>query len=354
MLKRLILGFLLLASAAYAQTTKIPLVTGPQDISSTNAALNNLINQINNGGLGGGGSGTPGGTSGQCQYNSAGAFGGVSGCTSDGTTITLVAPILGAATGTSLALGGATIGTSALAAIGNIDVQQGTVTLNGGSTAAEQVGLFNRTGIGIPVPYWQPTAVTSALALDMVPSGGTPSDFSATTGVAWQDICNSSAAVTSPNYTCLRLGIFASGNVQVSSAFGGTGAVHLLSLNLNGGTVAFGKSGTSSVLGGATSGSAQMVNVACSGTVPDILPAGTSSTSGWGCAAANTLTAIISGVGVGSFTSTGLNSAALGATTPSTVNATTYATSGVAGVDCAANSVTLLTEVVSKGIVTHC
>lgn len=53
MLKRLILGFLLLASAAYAQTTKIPLVTGPQDISSTNAALNNLINQINNGNFGG-------------------------------------------------------------------------------------------------------------------------------------------------------------------------------------------------------------------------------------------------------------------------------------------------------------
>ena len=46
-------------------------------------------------GGGGGAPVTPGGSSGQCQYNNAGAFGGVTGCTSDGTTITLVAPILG-------------------------------------------------------------------------------------------------------------------------------------------------------------------------------------------------------------------------------------------------------------------
>lgn len=39
--------------------------------------------------------GTPGGSSGQLQYSNAGAFGGISGATSDGTTITLVAPILG-------------------------------------------------------------------------------------------------------------------------------------------------------------------------------------------------------------------------------------------------------------------
>lgn len=40
-------------------------------------------------GGGGGGGGTPGGSNTQCQYNNSGAFGGVSGCTSDGTNISV-------------------------------------------------------------------------------------------------------------------------------------------------------------------------------------------------------------------------------------------------------------------------
>ena len=46
--------------------------------------------------------GTPGGSTTQVQYNNAGAFGGISGATTDGTTLTLVAPVLGAATATSI------------------------------------------------------------------------------------------------------------------------------------------------------------------------------------------------------------------------------------------------------------
>lgn len=42
-----------------------------------------------------GGGGTPGGSTTQVQYNNAGAFGGISGATTNGTTLTLVAPILG-------------------------------------------------------------------------------------------------------------------------------------------------------------------------------------------------------------------------------------------------------------------
>lgn len=41
------------------------------------------------GGSGGGGGGTPGGSSGQVQYNNAGAFGGAAGVTTDGTDLTL-------------------------------------------------------------------------------------------------------------------------------------------------------------------------------------------------------------------------------------------------------------------------
>jgi hypothetical protein len=43
----------------------------------------------------GGGGGTPGGSTTQVQYNNAGAFGGITGATSNGTALTLVAPVLG-------------------------------------------------------------------------------------------------------------------------------------------------------------------------------------------------------------------------------------------------------------------
>jgi len=43
----------------------------------------------------GGGGGTPGGSTTQCQYNNAGVFGGITGCTTNGTAVTLVAPVLG-------------------------------------------------------------------------------------------------------------------------------------------------------------------------------------------------------------------------------------------------------------------
>ena len=43
----------------------------------------------------GGGGDTPGGSNTQVQYNNSGAFGGITGATTDGTTLTLVAPILG-------------------------------------------------------------------------------------------------------------------------------------------------------------------------------------------------------------------------------------------------------------------
>ena len=43
----------------------------------------------------GGGGGTPGGSTTEVQYNNAGAFGGITGATTNGTALTLVAPVLG-------------------------------------------------------------------------------------------------------------------------------------------------------------------------------------------------------------------------------------------------------------------
>ncbi len=51
----------------------------------------------------GGGGGTPGGSDTQLQYNNAGAFGGITGATTDGTKVTLTTPVLnGTATGTGV------------------------------------------------------------------------------------------------------------------------------------------------------------------------------------------------------------------------------------------------------------
>jgi hypothetical protein len=73
-----------------------------------------------------GGAGSPGGSNTQVQYNNSGAFGGITGATSNGTTLTLVAPVLGTpasgtltnATGLPVSTGISGFGTGAAAALG--------------------------------------------------------------------------------------------------------------------------------------------------------------------------------------------------------------------------------------------
>lgn len=55
--------------------------------------------------LNSGGGGNPGGSNTQCQFNNSAAFGGITGCTSDGTTVTLIAPHLGTPADVNLANG---------------------------------------------------------------------------------------------------------------------------------------------------------------------------------------------------------------------------------------------------------
>ena len=84
-----------------------------------------------------------GGSSTQVQYNNAGILGGITGATTNGTVLTLTTPVLGAATGTSLALGGATLGTNALAVTGTTLLNS---TLTG--AAANFSGTVALTGTG--------------------------------------------------------------------------------------------------------------------------------------------------------------------------------------------------------------
>ena len=111
---------------------------------------------------------TPGGASGTVQYNNAGAFGGISGYTTNGTTT-----LTGGAS-TSLAIGGATIGTDALAwtgtATGSNTLTIGGVVNNGNGAASVAAELFNGTlftgGSGtttFPKIFIQPTG-TSAVS----------------------------------------------------------------------------------------------------------------------------------------------------------------------------------------------
>ncbi len=103
--------------------------------------------------------GTPGGSTTQCQYNNASAFGGVTGCTTNGTTITLVAPILG--TPASVNLANAT----------NLPIGSGVAGLGSGvatflatpSTANFASMVTGETGSGAVVFGTSPTLVTPAL-----------------------------------------------------------------------------------------------------------------------------------------------------------------------------------------------
>jgi hypothetical protein len=113
------------------------------------------------------------------------------------------------------------------------------VKLNSGSTAAEQWQLGGRVGVGIPVPYYTPTANNTPVAFDIWPKG-TPTDFNSLTGVAWIDVCSTDIAADGTNYESLRMGKMSGGFSHVSSAKGGTGTVRDLILQLNGGSVGIG------------------------------------------------------------------------------------------------------------------
>ena len=80
-------GQLLIGNSTGNTLTKATLTAG------TNVTITNSAGAITIAASGGGGS--PGGSTTQVQYNNAGAFGGITGATTNGTALTLVAPVLG-------------------------------------------------------------------------------------------------------------------------------------------------------------------------------------------------------------------------------------------------------------------
>lgn len=117
---------------------------------------------------GGGGGGSPGGSNGQVQYNNAGNFGGITGATTNGMTLTLVAPVLGTpasatltnATGLPISTGVSGLGTGVATFLGTP------------SSANLATAVADETGSGALVFATSPTLVTPAL--------GTPSAINLT------------------------------------------------------------------------------------------------------------------------------------------------------------------------------
>jgi hypothetical protein len=101
-----------------------------------------------------GGGFTPGGSSGQVQYNNAGSFGGITGATTNGTALTLVAPVLGTpASGTLTNTTGfpvanlAGAGTGVLTALGvNIGSAGAPILFNGAAGTPTSLVGTNITG----------------------------------------------------------------------------------------------------------------------------------------------------------------------------------------------------------------
>jgi hypothetical protein len=147
----------------------------------------------------GSGGGTPGGSDTQLQYNNAGAFGGITGATTNGTFVTLTTPVLGVASATSInkvaitapatsatltIADGATLTASANATVSGTNTGDQTITLTGDVTGSG-TGSFSATIANSSVTNAKMANMATQTFKGRTTAGsGAPEDLTATQATA--------------------------------------------------------------------------------------------------------------------------------------------------------------------------
>jgi uncharacterized repeat protein (TIGR02059 family) len=191
---------------------------------------------------------SPGGSSGQLQYNNVGAFGGAAGLSygASGTNLGITAqhtsdvPLaaIGAASQTANLQEWRSSAAAVLASIGAggvLTAKNFAAIEDGESASAWSLSARNSLYGTLPVPVFAPTGSNLPFALDICPNGS-PSNFSGN-GVAWIDVCNVNVQNGSPAVNTARIGNFGNAVEFGSRAFNG-GTAQVVNFTFNGTTVA--------------------------------------------------------------------------------------------------------------------
>ena len=165
-----------------------------------------------------------GGSTTEVQYNNGGVLGGITGATTDGILLTLTTPVLGAATGTSLALGGATLSGNALAVTGtsafSSTLTSTAHTITSASATALAVGLNGATNSAFTVDSSTGSQVAGLKVTGAV-TGGTVAVVATDSGSATNLTINAKGTGT------IGIGSVSTGAVTITPATTHTGATTL-------------------------------------------------------------------------------------------------------------------------------